>query len=131
MIDWCTIVHLLAQLAPQAAPEGGAAGAPQSGPFGGWNCLLMGLLPLMLVYLMLMTKPKSRDQASTKEMLTNLKKNDRVVTAGGIIGVIVNANPESESVTVRVDESNNTKLVILKSSIARVLTDNGEKSSES
>ncbi len=131
MFDWCTLVHLIAQLAPQAAPEGGGGAAPQGGPFGGWNCLLMGLLPLMLVYLMMMTKPQGKEQARTKEMLTNLKKNDRVVTAGGIIGVIVNASPDSDQVTVRVDESNNTKLVILKSSIARVITENGEKSSES
>jgi preprotein translocase subunit YajC len=124
-------MFLWAQIAPQG-PEAEAANpaAPARGLFD-WNCLLMGLLPLVLVYLMLMTKPQGRDAARNKEMLANLKKNDRVVTAGGIVGVIVNASPDADSVTVRVDESNNTKLVILKSSIARVITDNAEKSGES
>jgi preprotein translocase subunit YajC len=122
-------VFLWAQVAPQG--QDAANQPPPPGGMFNWNCLLMGLLPLVLVYLMLMTKPQGRDAARNKEMLANLKKNDRVVTAGGIIGVIVNASPESDSVTVRVDESNNTKLVILKSSIARVLTDNAEKSGES
>lgn len=131
MFDWCTFVHLVAQIAPDAAPPGGGGGAPGAGQASWWNCILMGLLPLMLVYLMLMTKPQGRDQARAKEILANLKKNDRVVTAGGIVGVVVNTSPDSEYVTVRVDESNNTKLVILKSSIARVLTDIVEKSSES
>ena len=46
-------------------------------------------------------------------MLENLKKNDRVVTIGGIFGVVVNVQKGSEDVTVRVDESRDTKLRVL------------------
>jgi preprotein translocase subunit YajC len=54
-------------------------------------------------------------------MLKNLKKNDRVVTAGGILGLVVNAAKDSDEVVVRVDENNNTRIHVLRSSIVRVL----------
>ena len=43
-------------------------------------------------------------------MLQNLKKNDRVVTIGGIYGTVVNAQKDLDEVTIKVDESTNTKL---------------------
>ncbi len=133
MFDWFALARLLAQLEAPAQQQqgGGAANAAKPGIFGGWNCLLLGLIPLMLVYLMMMSKPQSRDQARNKEMLANLKKNDRVVTAGGIVASVVNVSPESDTITVRIDESNNTKITILKSSIAKVLADDSGNASDS
>jgi preprotein translocase subunit YajC len=46
-----------------------------------------------------------------------------VVTIGGIFGVVVNVQKDSEEVTIRVDESRDTKLRVLRSAIARVLRD--------
>jgi preprotein translocase subunit YajC len=54
-------------------------------------------------------------------MLSNLKKNDRVVTVGGIYGVVSNVHREADEVTLKVDESTNTKLRVTMASIARVL----------
>ena len=62
-------------------------------------------------------------RAEMTQMLDSLKKNDRVVTAGGIVGTVVNVQKGSEEVTVKVDESTNTKLRMLRSSIARVVSD--------
>lgn len=76
----------------------------------------------ILFYLMLI-RPERRKQSEMKQMLSNLKTNDRVVTAGGIHGTVVNATKDSETVTIRVDENNNTRLRISRSSIVRVVTD--------
>ena len=54
-------------------------------------------------------------------MLEALQKNDRVVTIGGIYGVVVNAAKGTEDVMIRVDESSNTKLRVLRSAISRVV----------
>ena len=54
-------------------------------------------------------------------MLAAVKKNDRVVTAGGIYGVVTNVHQEADEVTVKVDEATNTKLRVTLSSIVRVL----------
>ena len=52
-----------------------------------------------------------------------MKKNDRVLTASGIYGVVTNVHREANEVTVRVDEATNAKLRMTLSSIAEVLGD--------
>ncbi len=95
--------------------EDGAARAPALFAFLPW--ILIGVL-----FYVMNIRPQNRKQAETKSMLGALKKNDRVVTAGGIHGTIVNAPKDSEDVTIRVDENNNTRLRIQRSSILRVVT---------
>jgi preprotein translocase subunit YajC len=56
-------------------------------------------------------------------MLSGVKKNDRVVTIGGVYGVVTNVNRDADEVTIRVDESTNTKLRVTLSSVARILGD--------
>ena len=51
-----------------------------------------------------------------------IKENDRVVTIGGIYGVVTNVQRDAQRVTVRVDESTGTKLRLNMTAIARVLT---------
>jgi len=81
------------------------------------------ILPFALIglvfYLMLM-RPEQRKRKQQEQLLANLKKNDRVITIGGIAGTIVNASPGSTFVTLRVDDANNTRLRILRSAISRV-----------
>jgi preprotein translocase YajC subunit len=70
--------------------------------------LLPSLLPLVaiavLFYFMLL-RPQRREQARRQEMLGGVKKNDRVVTIGGVYGVVSNVNREADEVTIKVDES--------------------------
>jgi preprotein translocase subunit YajC len=54
-------------------------------------------------------------------MQESLKKNDRVVTIGGILGVVVNTQAGSDKVTIRIDESNGTRMEVLRSAISRVV----------
>lgn len=82
--------------------------------------LLIGVLFYFMIF---RTERKRRAQANT--MLENLKKNDRVVTIGGIFGTVVNVAKGSDEVTIRVDEGNNTRLRIQRSAISRVVTANG------
>ena len=88
---------------------------------------LLTFLPLMfaalLVYFMFSKKPEQRDNAKTKELLDNLKKNDRIVSAGGILGTVVSVRGDSDHITIRIDENTNTKMQILKQSVIRVLKD--------
>lgn len=108
-----------AALFAQDAPEGGAA--PDAG-----QSMAMSLLPfvaIFVVFYFLMIRPQRREQARRQDMLSAVKKNDRVVTAGGIYGVVTNVNRDSDEVTIRVDETTNTKLRITLSSIARIAGD--------
>ncbi|HEY6563757.1 MAG TPA: preprotein translocase subunit YajC [Pirellulaceae bacterium] len=92
---------------------------------GGWSGLLQGPLPLfvllpLLFYFMVMGPEKKR-RTEHLSMLSGLKKNDLVITAGGLYGTVVNAQDGSEDITLRVDDSSNTRIRVLRSSIARVV----------
>jgi preprotein translocase subunit YajC len=99
-----------------------AAAADESG--GLWGLLAGPMFPLIVIFVLfyfMLIRPERRRRATLNQMLDNLKKNDRVVTAGGIVGTVVNVQKGSEEVTIKVDESTNTKLRVVRSSIARVV----------
>jgi preprotein translocase subunit YajC len=50
-----------------------------------------------------------------------------VVTIGGIYGVVVNVNRESDEVTLKIDEATNAKMRVTVGAVARIL---GEDSAE-
>jgi preprotein translocase subunit YajC len=106
-----------------------AEGEAQQGP-NIFSTLLM-FLPLLLLWIFLIEGPRRKQAKVRDELLKNLKKNDRVVTAGGIIGVVTYIQSDSNEVTVRVDDANNTRLRVLRSSIERVLDEAEAESSES
>jgi preprotein translocase subunit YajC len=78
---------------------------------------------LFMVFYFIVMRPHKREQAQRKAMLAGVKKNDRVLTIGGIYGVVTNVQREADEVTIKVDESTNTKLRVTLSSVARVLGD--------
>ena len=76
---------------------------------GGLEGLFKGPFPLIIMLVLLgyfmLFRPERQKQATMKAMLANLKKSDRVVTAGGIKGIVSNVHREADEVTVTVDES--------------------------
>lgn len=77
---------------------------------------------LMVVFYMMMIRPQKRKEQELRDQVSALKENDRVVTIGGIYGVVTNVQRDAQRVTIRVDESTGTKLRLNMSAIARVLT---------
>ena len=71
---------------------------------------------LFFIFYLLVFQPEKKKQGERKTMLDNLKKNDAVVTLGGIHGTVVNIKPTT--VIVRVDD--NVKLEIDKEAITSV-----------
>jgi len=112
---------------PQGAPVEGEAARP-GGLFSGLGWFFPLMLIVFFVYMIMMGRPGQKDQARVKQMLANLKKNDRVVTAGGIVGTVINIREDTGIVTLRIDEATNAKLQILRASIVRVLADEDAKS---
>lgn len=86
-----------------------------------------GMLPAFLVigvlfYLMLI-RPQRKEQAQRQTMIEALKKNDRVLTVGGVYGVVTNVRKELDQVSLNVDEKSGTVIRVTMGSIARVLRD--------
>jgi preprotein translocase subunit YajC len=95
-------------------------------PAGDPMALLQNLMPFIAIFVLfyfLLIRPQRREQARRREMLESIKKNDRVITAGGIYGVVTNVQRDDDEVTVKVDEATNTKLRLTLSSIVRVIGD--------
>ncbi len=117
---WLSFCLLAQQEGPAAAPGNGGAG-------GGLNSFLP-LLPWIMIgilFYMMLVRPERRKRAELDSMLKNLKKNDRIVTIGGIFGTVVQAGSDAEDVTLKIDENTNTRIRVLRSSISRVISADG------
>ena len=96
------------------------AKAPDTGDGPG---LLGGLMPIILiviVFYFLIILPGRKEKQQRKSMMGALKKNDKIITSGGIIGVVVNLKEGADEVTIK---SEDAKLLILRSSIARIISE--------
>ena len=95
----------------QAAPAAGQGGSS-------WSFLLM-LALMFLVMWLFMIRPQRREQKRLEEMRNALKKGDKVITAGGIYGVV--ADVDERTVLVKVDGE--VKLRVDKTSIQKDMTE--------
>ena len=87
-----------------------------------WLSLWPIAVILVLFYFMFI-RPQRHEASRRDAMLRALKPNDHVLTQGGIYGVVTNVHREANAVTIRVDESNNTRLKVALSAIIRVLSE--------
>ena len=67
--------------------------------------------------------PSKRERTKQATLLSAIKKNDHVVTTGGIYGVVTDVSKETNKVTLRIDESTGAKMRMDLTSIVRVLGD--------
>lgn len=81
------------------------------------------ILPVGLFALFYITfiAPERRRKAEEAKLISSLKKNDRVVTVGGIHGTVVATSPETGVVTLRIDENSNTRIRVNRTAIANIL----------
>jgi preprotein translocase subunit YajC len=99
------------------------AEAAAPGPQSSLLDMVPALIAISALFYFMMIRPERRRQASQRSLLEGLKKNDRVVTVGGIYGMVTNVQRDADEVTIKVDEATNTKLRVTFSSIAKVISD--------
>ncbi len=97
--------------------------APVAKDAPGLSSMLPGLVCILFFFYFLILRPQKQKEQSTRNMVSNLKEKDRIVTIGGIHGVVTNVQRDREEVTIRVDEATGTKLRVGLSAIARVITE--------
>ena len=82
-------------------------------------------MPFMLIavlFYFMLYRPHKRREQDHRQLVQNLKENDRVVTIGGIHGVVTNVQRDADRLTIRVDEATGAKLKINMTAIGRVIT---------
>ncbi len=100
-------------ISPAYAQAAGGGGASAS--------TLMQMAPLALIFVVFyffLIRPQQKKAKETKAMLEALRRGDRVVTGGGIIGTIAKVVNADE---VLVDIAENTRVRVMRSTIVSVL----------
>jgi len=98
--------------AQEVAAEVAAVEAPSTASAFAWN---MGLILVMvMLFYILLIRPQQKRFAEHRDMLGALKKGDKVVTAGGLVGKIDKLSGDDE---VIVDLGGGTKVTALLSTI--------------
>jgi preprotein translocase subunit YajC len=79
----------------------GAAPAGQSG--GGLSMLILPAAILVIFYFLLI-RPNQKKEKDRKKMIEAIQKGDKVITTGGIYGVVVNIKKEEDIVVLKIGE---------------------------
>src|SRR4051794_13033468 len=95
------------------------AASPQQNPIA----LFAPILIIGVFIYFMAIRPMKKQERERKSLLETIKKNDRVLTSGGIIGVIANIREKEDEVVLKVDENSNVRLRMTRSSIVRVLSE--------
>src|SRR4051812_48511378 len=95
-----------------------AAGAAEQSPFG----MLGAILPFALIFVVfyfLLFRPQQKKMKDHRAMISAVKRGDRVVTSGGIIGVVTKVVDDNE---LQIEIAEGVRVRALRSSISEVLT---------
>jgi len=97
------------------AQGGGAAGQPAGGGFSG----LFMMVIIFAIFYFILIRPQQKKVKEHKKMVDELKKGDKIITQGGIYGMVEGVGVAA--LTVKIGEG--TKVKIARSAVATVLTE--------
>ncbi|WP_419729440.1 preprotein translocase subunit YajC [Lichenicola sp.] len=103
-----------------AYAQDAAAGAGPLGSLGGVVQILPFILVFAVFYFLLM-RPQQQRQKQLKATVAALKRGDRVVTAGGILGVVQKVREGSSEIEVEI--ATGVRVMVLRDTISSVLGD--------
>jgi preprotein translocase subunit YajC len=89
---------------------------------GGTGAIVMQLLPLVLIFAVfyfLLIRPQQKKMKDHRDMLQKLKRNDKVITGGGIIGSITKVRDDSDEIEVEI--APNVRITVLRGTISSVV----------
>jgi preprotein translocase subunit YajC len=104
------------------ALAGAPGGTEGSGPQG-IGAVIQSFIPLILIFVIfyfLLIRPQSKRAKEHKQMLENLKKGDKVMTNGGIYGVIEDL--DAKTVTLKVGIKDDVRIKVNRNYIASLRT---------
>jgi preprotein translocase subunit YajC len=94
----------------------------QDAAVGGTGAVIMQLLPLILIFAVfyfLLIRPQQKKMKEHRAMLQALKRNDKVVTAGGIVATVTKVRDDSEEVEVEI--APNVRVIVVRATISSVV----------
>ena len=92
---------------------------------GGGDNFLISMMPLLLIFVIFwffLIRPQQKKAKDHRALVANVKRNDQVLTAGGIIGRITKLIDDN---TVQVEIAENVRVRLARSNITEVMTRSG------
>ncbi len=102
----------------------GAPATPATPPASPALVIFMQLLPFILmgvIIWILLIRPERKKQKRHREMLSQLAKNDHVVTTGGVFGTVKTVT--DDEVTLLVDEKHDVTIRVMRRFVGAKITD--------
>ena len=93
---------------------------------GALGQFLLLFAPLFLIWYFLVILPQQRNRRKTQQMLSNLKTGDRVLTSGGIYGLVTGFRGD----IVQMQIANQVKVEIARTAITGVQPEGEEQSGQ-
>ena len=103
------------------------AAGKQSSPGSMLSMLLPFILMFVVMYFLIL-RPQKKKERARKALLSRIKKNDKVVTTGGVHGTITSVR-ENE-IILRIDDAKDIKIKVDRSAVAAVLEVSHEEETE-
>ena len=105
-------MNILEEVYAMGAQPGGEGGSGTTSPF----TLMFPWIMIFAIFYLLVFRPQRQKQKKLEKTIAELEKGDKIVTSGGLIGIVVGL--KEKTVTVRISE--NVKVEILRSSVSHV-----------
>lgn len=100
----------------QAAATGPAPAAADA--FGGTTMFLLQMLLIGIVFYFLMIRPQQKRTRALRDAIAAIKKNDQVITSGGILGKVSKISDPY----VELEIAPNVKIQVVRTTIAEVIS---------
>ena len=106
------------------AQNAGAAAAASSAPS------ILNFLPYVAIialwFYLLVLRPQQKTDRERRALLSAVKKNDKVLTTGGMYGTVVSVDADGDRVMIRIDDEKGIRAAFSKGAIVRIF-DGSEK----
>lgn len=91
---------------------------------GGLFVSFAPLLFMILIFYFLLIRPQQKKQKELKNMINQLKKGDKVLTSGGIFGLIERVKDDG---TLVIKVADNIKMEFAKSAVSSLVKNSGQE----
>lgn len=120
LVHWSWAVSTI--VGQGTTPTGPPGGLPGGAPNTAASFFPIAMMVALVAFMLLTARSqKKREKRERDELHARLSKNDRVLTSGGMMGTVMSV--KENEIVLKVDETTNTKITFLKTSIQRILED--------
>ena len=78
---------------------------------------LVPILLMFVIFYLLLLRPQQQRVKAHRELVTNIRRGDTVVTAGGIVGKVTKVRDDNE---IEVEIADNTRVRVVKATVSEV-----------